>query len=68
MMRNINTEFYFGDIVYLKTDPDQLERIITGIILRPIGCLYYVQHNTSETVHYDMEMTKEINQLKKFQN
>lgn len=54
-----------GDIVYLKTDKDQLPRIITGIIVRPTGCGYYLSSGTGESLHYDFEFSYEENLLLK---
>jgi hypothetical protein len=34
---NIKTKYNIGDIVYLKTDVEQLERMITGITIRENG-------------------------------
>jgi hypothetical protein len=33
-MMTLDNKFEYGDIVYLKTDPDQLGRLITGITYR----------------------------------
>jgi len=69
MTMTISESFSLGDSVYVKTDTEQLERIITGIMIRPGGVVYYVQQSiNNETCHYDFELCSEINQLKKFQN
>lgn len=36
----INIKHQIGDIVYLKTDVDQFDRIVTGIKIRPHIILY----------------------------
>ncbi len=60
------TEFTFGDLVYLKTDMEQHERMITGMILRPNNhIVYYVSLSTLETTHYGIELssTKDVMKL-----
>lgn len=58
----------FGDIVYLKTDPDQLERIVSGKIARPGAILYELSCGTMLSNHYDFEITEEVDVLKKVKN
>jgi hypothetical protein len=49
-----------GDIVYLRTDIDKLERIVTGWIERPAGRIYILSNGSSpETHHYPCEITAE---------
>lgn len=36
-MMIINCAFEIGDIVYLKTDPEQNKRIVVGIFIYPGG-------------------------------
>jgi hypothetical protein len=56
----IDNEFGFGDIVYLKTDPDQLARIITGISVHPeMQIIYKVSYLGSNTEHYSFELSME---------
>jgi len=55
----INTNFSIEDIVYLKTDIEQLPRIVTGIIVRKNSLLYYLTNGTTETCHYDFEISLE---------
>jgi hypothetical protein len=54
-------EIQIGDIVYLKTDCEQLPRIVTGIFIRPIGIIYYLTYCTNETNHYGIEISVEKN-------
>lgn len=63
-MDSIN--YKLGDTVYLKTDIDQYERIITAICLR-IGNIktYELAFGENTSWHYDIEMTIEKNVLKK---
>jgi hypothetical protein len=59
----------FGDIVYLKTDPDQLERIVTGKLLRPGGVtLYELCCGIGVSIHYDFEISEDIDVLKQVRN
>ena len=62
-MMMIQNEFSFGDIVFLKTDKEQMQRIVTGILVIPIGLTYKVACGSTETWHYEMEMTSEKNIL-----
>jgi hypothetical protein len=62
MKINNNIVFDIGDIVFLKTDSEQRPRIITGILMRPNGFLYYLSNGTNETSHYEIEISKEENE------
>lgn len=53
-----NTEFEIGEIVYLKTDIEQRERIVTGIMQRPESISYYLSINENESCHYSIEITR----------
>jgi hypothetical protein len=55
----ITVKYDFGDVVYLKTDEHQLQRIVTGYILRQRMIIYYLSCGTTETCHYDYEISKE---------
>jgi len=55
----IDTEYNFGDIVYLKTDPDQIGRMITEFTVYPMGILYSLSHGVNTTKHYELEFSKE---------
>ncbi len=59
-------KFEIGQIVYLKTDVEQNERMITAISLKPDGILYCLSCGTSETYHSDIEICEEINVIKKY--
>lgn len=62
MIRAIDFQYYFGDVVYLKTDKDQTPRIVTQITLTPQGMLYQLSQESKCSNHYDFEMsaTKDI--------
>lgn len=48
-----------GDTVFLKTDPDESPRLVTGIVVRPSTLLYTLACGDKESSHYDMELTTE---------
>lgn len=49
----IENKFNLGDIVYIKTDTDQKERMVIGILIRP-GIIEY-QLSCGETSIWQME-------------
>lgn len=55
------SEYTFGDIVYLRTDPDQFPRIITKVGFDPTGIVYELTFTTQVTQHYQIEFTREVN-------
>ena len=56
--------FDIGDSVYLRTDPEQAERLVTGINVRESGISYAATCGTNESWHYAFEMTKERDIIK----
>ena len=58
-MMVIDNNYEIGDEVYLKTDIDQLKRIVTELRITPNGIKYLLSISTDETIHYDMEFSKE---------
>ena len=60
----INNKYHFGQIVYLVTDEEQCQRIVTGYIIRPQSAiLYMLTCGTAETNHYEIEISPEKNIL-----
>jgi len=63
-------EFKLGEIVYLKTDEEQLKRIITCIQLSG-GSMddkvisYELSQGDTNSEHYGSEITKDVNDLTK---
>jgi len=55
---NESRELSFGDIVYLKTDPEQKPRMVTGIMNRPTAKVFYLSIGDSESSHYEIEISK----------
>ncbi len=60
----IDNKHNFGDEVYLKTDNEQLLRIVTAINSHPYGQIIYVLVcGSTVSDHYDFEISKEVNEL-----
>lgn len=58
-------DFEHMETVYLKTDPDQMERLVTQVILKPYGTVMYeLSYDNSASYHYDFEISKERNVIK----
>lgn len=64
-MIQITFEYSFGDSVYIKTDPNQMEHQITGFTVRPAGILYGCSVNGDESWHYNFELSNEQDMVKK---
>ena len=57
--------FQIGDRVYLVTDKEQKERIITGMMVRVTGVSYIVcMSDEVETYHYDIELSHDRDEVK----
>lgn len=60
-MHNHFTQYTFGEIVYLKTDPAQLARIVVGITLKPNSSPYYeIGCGPDSSFHFDIEISATI--------
>jgi len=57
-----------GDIVYLMTDVDQYERLVTGINIRQSGIVYELSCGTQTSWHYDLEIAKDKDILKSLES
>lgn len=56
----INNKFKLGEVVFLRTDPDQFSRIIVAIqITVDGGMLYKLAIGMNEQWHYEVELTRE---------
>jgi hypothetical protein len=63
-MIRIDNTFEFGDIVYLKTDTEQLPRIVIGIKMSAGGgILYELSQDCAYDYHYEIEISTEPNIL-----
>ena len=59
-MMVIDNKFSVGEIVYLKTDGDQLRRVITALKVLPNDCiLYELSCGATHSFHYDFEINEE---------
>lgn len=59
----INNKFNIGQTVYLKTDTDQLRRIVTAIKVCGDNSFFYELSCGREcSDHYDFEISEEVNQ------
>lgn len=61
----VSTRFDMFQIVYLKTDPDQLGRMVTYIKLLPGSVVYALSYGTSSSEHFEQEITTTANVVKK---
>lgn len=48
----INNIFEIGQTVYLKTDKEQAERLVVGILVRPEGLLYDLAYGSQDTRYF----------------
>lgn len=62
-MINIDNKFDIGQIVYLKTDPEQMKRMITAFTVTKSDLIYEVSCGANVSKHYDYEMSEEVNVL-----
>lgn len=69
-MMFIENAFNIGDTVYLKTDPEQLERTVTAIRVSPGALLYYLSCGVSDSGHYGFEIAaqKDVNKALNIEN
>ena len=56
-MHKFEAKYTNGDMVYVKTDLDQYERMITGVHFRPHGINYSVSFGDHETAHFEIELS-----------
>ena len=52
-------DFDIGDIVYLKTDVDNLPYLVIGIMIRQHGVVYQLSQGAYVSNHYGFEISKE---------
>lgn len=62
-MINIDNKFDIGQTVYLKTDTEQIKRMVTGFTVTKNDLIYEVSCGTIVSKHYDYEMSEEVNVL-----
>ena len=59
----IDNKFEFGDIVYLKTDKEQVERIVVEFLVSQDSVMYRLSAGVHSDIYYDVEISKEKNIL-----
>jgi len=55
----ISTLYDIGDIVFLKTDPEQFPYMVRAIIYNGIGASYELSSGTIISTHFEYELTRE---------
>lgn len=60
----ITLPYNFGDIVFLKTDPEQLERMICKVVIYQGSILYGLAMGSVLSEHYDFEMATQKDLMK----
>lgn len=61
-MNSFVSEYAIGQIVYLKTDVEQLPRMVINIQFTQTSVLYKVINCTVETWHYPIEISATANE------
>ena len=59
----IEMDFEIGQIVYLKTDAEQLPRCVYGVIVRKTGILYELSCGANVSAHYDFEIAVDVKSI-----
>jgi hypothetical protein len=63
-MMILENKYDFEQIVYLKTDPEQLPRIVTRMTINKGGLISYALNSgPMESYHYEFEISQEKNVL-----
>lgn len=61
----LNVEFKIGDTVYLKTDPEQYERLVIAYIVENKDISYQLACGEDQSIHSDYEISAEKDELKR---
>ena len=61
----LSIEFELGQYVWLKTDIDQFERIVTQLIICQGGIMYELSCGEDSSAHWGFEITDTEDTLKK---
>lgn len=64
---NFNSKYGLNELVYLITDTEQKERMITGVKFNLNGHVYTLQKGTEESFHYEQEITRDKDILKQLE-
>lgn len=62
-MKEIILPFSIGQVVYFKTDNEQLKFTVTAITIRPTGMMIEIGRNEEYFHVYDFELTANENTL-----
>ena len=59
-MMFVDNAFNIGQVVYLKTDPERLPRIVIGINISGKDVRYELSHGSqADSTHFDFEISAE---------
>lgn len=58
------SDYTFGDILYLKTDIEQLERILCKVTFYQTGIMYGLACGSVFSEHYDFEVSYKRDMVK----
>jgi len=58
MPLKINNKYNIGQTVYICTDPEQLERLIIGIKITPLGHIYILGTLDGEIEVFEIEISE----------
>lgn len=61
MSIKIQNKFEFGQLVFLVTDSEQEQRMVTGIVVTPNGILYRLACGIDQSDHYECEISESKN-------
>lgn len=61
---DVKPSFKIGDLVYIVTDSDQNQRIVTGIMIRNGLITYAISLGSNESYYYDFEVCYDRDVLK----
>ena len=56
-MKVLDSDHKIEDVVYLKTDIEQKERIVSAVLVRKTHLVYYLVCGTEESSHYGFEIS-----------
>lgn len=62
-MKSYTFKYQIGQVIYFKTDKDQNEYLLTGIVIDPYGHYYLLSNAGLEYKAYELEITSERNTL-----
>lgn len=62
----LESKYDRGDMVFIKTDPDQVQRMITAIMWAGTGIQYQIKAGVNDSWHFEYEITQNANFSIKF--